>query len=71
MLTGLAVDDAVMMMTVFWTTVESYVLSVRSEAAAEVAVIVFLVMQVRSIDSPFDSDSLSGLIVFYCFTLYC
>ena len=31
----------------------------RCEAAAELAVIVFLIMLVRSTDSPFDSDSLS------------
>ena len=37
-------------------------LSLRCEAAAELAVIVFLVMLVRFIDSPFDSDSFSGFI---------
>ena len=47
----------------------------RCEAVAELAVIVFLIMlMVRSMDSPFDSDSFDGLITklllrfhFHCF----
>ena len=35
---GLAVNDAGMILTVFWTMLQSYQLSLRSEAAAEVAV---------------------------------
>ena len=48
----------------------------EGEAVAELAVIVLvmlvmLFMLVRSTDSPFDSGSLSGLIMFYCFTFFC
>ena len=38
MVTGLAMCDDGILLTVFWTMVESCVLSLRSEAAAEVAV---------------------------------
>ena len=41
---------------------ESYQLYSRCEAIAELAVMISFLIMVRSIDSPFNSDSLSGFI---------